>query len=369
MKRGGWQVAFGIVAFLSTMFYSCQQVSADPAGLNLTVSPLLPDNQQTTDVNYYDLLIEPGGTQTVTLMIDNNTDRERIIAIELNPASTNHNGMVDYIPIDPNKEWVPFDIREVVTVEKEIKINANESVDVPIEIKMPETTYDGVVAGGLKVREILTADEENEDAVKESTSDSSGDESYRSSSIVNSYTYVVALLLRQNETVVTPEITLGGMALTNINNQDAIGIDLDNVRNTYVQDVCVEAEVSLEGGDLTFTSKQSGKKIAPASTYTYPVPVDADLPAGEYQVKAVVYSEKAEDGEYEASDGKKYKFRWELNQTFVLEEKVIQGNKDMNTFIPKARRWPYVLGFVGLGGSFAGIAFYLQSRKLGSGLR
>lgn len=351
------------------MFCSCQQASADSSGLNLSVSPLLPDNQQTAGVNYYDLLIKPGESQTITLVVANNTDRDRTIAVEMNPASTNYNGMVDYIPVDPNKELVPFDIREAVKVEKEFKIKANELIDIPIEIKMPETTYDGVVAGGLKVREIADISAENENTTEETTTDSSMDEDNRTSSIINSYTYVVALLLRQNETLVTPEINLGEMALKNLNNQDVIGIDLNNVANTYVQDVHIEADISLEGGDLTFTSEQSGKKIAPASTYTYPVPVDADLPAGEYQVNTVVYSEETADGEHKASDGKIYKFKWDFNQIFVLEEKVIQGNSETNTIAPKTHRWVYILAFIGLGGSFAGIAFYLQNKKLGSGSR
>ncbi|MHC5372214.1 DUF916 domain-containing protein [Enterococcus sp. LJL120] len=366
MKKKFWSRALLAAIVLCGLLGTGQRVFATSAGLNLLVSPLLPDNQITTGVNYFDLLLEKGEEQTVTVVMNNPTDQDRVISIQVNPATTNYNGMVEYEKADPNEDLVPFDIRDAVEVEQEIELKANETIDVPVTIKMPDVDFDGVVAGGLKIREI-TEDTEATEESEEATADSSVDEESRESVVTNTYSYVIALLLNENESEVAPEITLGGMALKNIKNQDVIALELNNEANAYAQDVRVEANISLEGGDVSFTSEQSGMKIAPASTFNYPVEVDSDLPAGDYLVETVVYSEAAEDGAYEARDGTTYNLRWELSQTFTLEERIVQGNSDTGSFIPKNHNWIYWTGFVGLAASFAGMAFYLQHKKLGAG--
>ncbi|MHC5247463.1 DUF916 domain-containing protein [Enterococcus sp. LJL90] len=378
MKKKIWRWIFLTLLLCCSLVVSSQRVFATSSGLNLLVSPLLPDNQLTSGVNYFDLLLEKGAEQTVTVVLNNPTDQDRVVAIEINPATTTYNGTVEYEDKEPNEDLVPFNIRDAVEVEERIELPANQTTDVPVTIKMPDVTFDGMVAGGLKLREITeetaksetsvdSAEKSTDDTTADSTTESTLAVESRESVVTNRYTYVIALLLSENKAAVAPEITLGGMSLKNVNNQDAISLELVNEANAYAQDVRVEATISLEGGDESFASEQSNMKIAPASIFNYPVEVESDLPAGDYLVETVVYSEKAEDSAYEASDGQRYSYRFELSQTFTLEERVIQGNSDAGSFIPKNHHWIYWVGFVSLAGSFAGVAFYLQHKKLGTG--
>ncbi|WP_265456017.1 DUF916 domain-containing protein [Enterococcus sp. HY326] len=381
MKKKFWCRIFLALLLCCSLVVSSQRVFATSSGLNLLVSPLLPDNQLTAKVNYFDLLLKKEEEQTVTVVLNNPTDQDRVVAIEVNPATTTYNGTVEYEDKEPNEDLVPFNICDAVEVEERIELPANQTIDVPVTIKMPDVAFDGVVAGGLKLREITeetaktetsaestdkATDDRTDVTTEDSTTESTFAEESRESVVTNTYTYVIALLLSQNKAAVAPEITLGGMSLKNVKNQDAISLELVNEANAYAQDVRVEATISLEGGDESFTSEQSNMKIAPASIFNYPVEVESDLLAGDYLVETIVYSEKAKDGAYEASDGERYIYRFELSQTFTLDERIIQGNSDAGSFIPKNHNWMYWVGFVSLAGSFAGVAFYLQHKKLGA---
>lgn len=343
----------GIGLLLLVLFLRPEIKAAE--GLDLGVTPLMPDNQRTEGVNYFDLLLDQGQEQTVKLLIENSGDSERVVNIQLYPATTNYNGVVEYSDAERDESRVPFDIKEAVTFQEKWKIGANETAEIPIEIQMPEVAYDGVVAGGFRITD--------ETPILEDSTEVTTDSSSRSMAIRNKYTYVVALLLSQNEAPVAPEIELGQMSLQAINNKNSIAVNLENLANAYAQEVRVEAVVSQNGGDVSFTTEQSNMKIAPASTLIFPIPVDEDLPAGEYQVSMTIYAETNPEGEYQAG-GNSYNYRWELTDTFAIEERIVQGSNHSEVLTEKNNQWIYWLLFAGLSIVFIVVGILFQKKRI-----
>lgn len=326
--------------------------------MDFEVTPVFPENQLAKGVNYFDLLLDKKESRTIAVRVRNLTDAEKTITVEVNPAFTNYNGVVEYLDLAIDEDRVPFSIKEAVTVQKEWKIGKGETEEIPLKIQMPNISYDGVVAGGIRISDITPDAESKKTAEDDEETDSSSNLVIR-----NNYKYVIALLLRENEKEVTPDVKLGNVSFQAINGSDAVGVEIENTSNTYIHDVRVEASIKKEGEKTGFTSEKSGMKMAPSSTMTYPVPVDSDLAAGEYLVTLTAYAIQDNEGKYKSEDDETYRYKWNFDQIFTLEETVVKGSSKNSSFIPKTSGWLYLLLFVILTACFAGAGIFYQKRK------
>ena len=97
-------LSLGLIVLFS-LVSNIQMVSANAGtGMNsngvisYSVSPVLPSNQARGDVSYFDLLMNPGQTQTVQVNMSNAGSKTAKIEVSVVSAKTNVNGIVQYTP-------------------------------------------------------------------------------------------------------------------------------------------------------------------------------------------------------------------------------------------------------------------------------
>ena len=91
------------------------------------------------------------------------------------------------VKIRKKDQSLAFDIKDYVQYPSSVRLKPKSEQTVSINVKMPNTPFDGVLASGI------TFKEETSDEGKRQDDKSQG------LSIKNEYSYVVALLMQQNK--------------------------------------------------------------------------------------------------------------------------------------------------------------------------
>ncbi|MEG2752710.1 MAG: DUF3324 domain-containing protein [Carnobacterium sp.] len=301
-----------LVAFLaitSLDWFTFSEVSA--AELNFSVEPIIPENQRDKKKTYFDLLVKPASTQIIAVNLRNDTENEVIVEPEIHSAITNLNGVVEYGKENQNKdETLKYDLRNLVKVEKEIKIPSKTAVKVSFTIDVPEEQFDGILAGGITFKE------------KEAEAGNKENSNSKGLSIENRYAYVVGLVLNETNTKLESELRLNKITPSQINARNVINVNLQNPVSKYLNRLKVEAKVSKKGSNKPIiTSKKDKMQMAPNSNFYYPISLEGQpLKAGNYTLEIVAVSNDdkwnwKKDFTIKAEDAKK------LNETDVTIKK------------------------------------------------
>ncbi|MFB5308698.1 DUF916 domain-containing protein [Enterococcus casseliflavus] len=83
-----------VVIFILTLFFGPVAFADQSAGFS--VRPILSENQVNSEVGYFDLNLEPGESQTLSLELRNMSDEEINLSISVHTAFTNVSGVVEY---------------------------------------------------------------------------------------------------------------------------------------------------------------------------------------------------------------------------------------------------------------------------------
>lgn len=285
--------------------------STHAAEFNFAVEPVVPENQLNKEVSYFDLKMEKEQEQQLVVNLRNDTDKDVKINVGLSNATTNLNGVVEYSPNKlENSQKLPFKITDAVKVPESVTVPANSSQELKLDVKMPKEEFSGVVAGGITFKQ---------DATEETTDTSS----QAGVSIKNEYSYVVALLLRESEEVVEPDLTLDKVEPTQINYRNVIDATLINDTTSYINQVAIEGAITKKGSDTALYSiDKTMMQIAPNSIFNFPTYLEGKkLEAGDYHIKLTVFGDKADDGTFvkkiENTDTK-FKHQWILEKDFTI---------------------------------------------------
>lgn len=277
---------------------------------NFSVNPVLPENQ-IGDSGYFNLKMSPGTSQTLTVTLKNSTEKTVVVEQSIASATTNINGVVEYSPnsIKPDSS-LKYNITDHAQIRKEISLSPKSSQQVKIQVKMPKTAFNGVMAGGI--------------TFKEKDSDTKGSSS-KGLSIQNKYAYVVALLIQQNTTNIDPKLQLNSVGPGQVNYQNVINANLQNPVSTYLNQMYVEAKVDgIDNTKLTYSSNKERLQMAPNSNFDYPIAIGdgGKLEAGKYALNMTVYGQKDDNGKYTLKDasGKqiKFKYQWKFKKEFTI---------------------------------------------------
>ncbi|TLG78274.1 DUF916 and DUF3324 domain-containing protein [Vagococcus zengguangii] len=290
--------------------------------LNFSVEAVLPENQREGST-YFDLLVQPSTTQEIVAKIKNHSNEEIKVATFIEPATTNINGVVDYGVTDTTTdETAPLQFKEVVTSKEEtVTIPAMQTVDYKITIKLPDKTFDGVVAGGLTFRE--QEDEKDEEK-----------DNQQGMAIENKFAYSIALLLRQTETTLASDLKLLKVEPSQVNARNVINSYLQNPVAKYLNKFNVTAKVTeKDKSETLYETKNEGMQMAPNTTMAYPLRLEGEkLKAGMYTMHI------------EASSGED---QWTFEQDFeITAEKARELNKTDVSIEENNDQW---LIYIGIG--------------------
>ncbi|GGC76894.1 DUF916 and DUF3324 domain-containing protein [Enterococcus wangshanyuanii] len=268
-----------IVGFLflakATAVSAEEENSAGATGFTYSIS--FPDNQIDKELGYYKLKMTPGQEQQLSIMLSNPSAEKVVIDVKLNGAKTNQNGVIEYgesaIKNDPS---LKFNFIDLVEGPKSVELAPGETKSLELTVKMPETEYDGVIAGGIQLMR----------AGQEATTNSGG------SKIINQYAYVIGVLLQENEAVIQPDLSLNSVKAGQNNYRNAIFINYSNTKAAYLNDMTAEVQITEKGKEtVLYERKQTAMRMAPNSFIDFPVSMNGErMIPGDYEADILITS-------------------------------------------------------------------------------
>lgn len=273
--------------------------------LSFSVQTELPANQVDAKKSYFDLLMTPNQQQTLYINLTNDTDRDITIEAEVNSATTNSGGVVEYGKSQSKPDaTLLYDLAEIVDVVESVELKAKSSLRLPLTIQMPEEKISGILVGGITLKE--KQDEQKNDQESEALE------------IENLYSYAVAIVLQEDQETVEPELQLNEVAPGQKNRRNVITANLQNVTPTFVNKLAVSTKIYKKGQtEVLYQEAKSEMQLAPNSNFDFPVSLKGEkLAAGTYTMKI-------------SATSKEYEWEWERDFTIKAEEAKALNAKDV----------------------------------------
>lgn len=261
--------------------------------IDFNVKAILPENQRSKEISYFDLRVTPGDTQTLSVELTNDTEKEVTVYASANSAITNDNGIVDYSYTDAKKDTsVVFTFSEIAKMPKEIILPKKSTKVVECVIKLPKESFDGYVLGGLYFEQKEDKKEKSQGAL----------------AVGNRFSYVVGVLLSETDQEVKPELALNKVEATQINGNNAVIMNVQNKENAMIKKLQLDAKLYYEKETKPrYENHQEALTMAPNTNFNYKIDLkDQPFVAGRYTVKI-----KANDGYQD----------WNWEKSFVIKEK------------------------------------------------
>ncbi|ODJ49706.1 hypothetical protein BFR40_11145 [Brochothrix thermosphacta] len=283
--------------------------------LNFSVNAVIPDNQIDKEKSYFDLKVTPGEKQKLKVKLRNTTDKEIVINPHIQSAKTNKNGVIDYTPNKIKKDdTLKIAMEDVAKVPEEVTVPPQSEKDLTIEVTVPKDKFDGVILGGIYLKEDTSKnkeeDKENDVAIK------------------NEYSYVVALQMRQNDNKVKPMLHMNEVNPETQNARNVIVANIQNSEPMIISKLKIDATVNKKGSkDNLAILKKENLQVAPNSNFNIAVPLEGEkLEAGTY-----ILNMKAE------SAGKEWQFKKEFSisadKATTMNEKDVTLEKETPTML------------------------------------
>ncbi|ANZ94818.1 hypothetical protein BFC19_05095 [Brochothrix thermosphacta] len=310
-KRHGAIFLITFIFFLSLIPTTFSKASE----LNFSVNAVIPDNQIDKEKSYFDLKVTPGEKQNLIVKLRNTTDKEIVINPHIQSAKTNKNGVIDYTPNKIKKDdTLKIAMEDIAKVPKEVTVPPQSEKDLTIEVTMPKDKFDGIILGGIYL--------------KEDTSKNKEDDKEKDVAIKNEYSYVVALQMRQNNNKVKPMLHMNEVNPETQNARNVIVANIQNSEPMIISKLKIDATVNKKGSkDNLAILKKENLQVAPNSNFNIAVPLEGErLEAGTY-----ILNMKAE------SAGKEWQFKKEFSisadKATTMNEKDITLEKETPTML------------------------------------
>lgn len=309
--------------------------------INFSVKAILPENQRSKEISYFDLRVVAGEVQTLSVELVNETEEDLTIYASANSAITNDNGVVDYSYQDTKKDpSASFTFSEIASIPKEVVLPKQSKKIVEGVITIPKDPFDGYVLGGLYF-------EQKEDG--ESKAKGQG-----ALAVGNRFSYVVGVLLSETDKEVRPELALNEVKPTQINGNNALSMNIQNKKAAMIKKLQLDAKLYYESESKPrYENHQESLTMAPNTNFNYKIDLkEQPFVAGNYTVKI-----KANDGYRD----------WTWERTFEIEEKEAKKYNATAINLPPEQKnqFPWVL-VVGLGiailALILGIIYYFKQK-------
>lgn len=285
-----------------------RQVQASEAGY--TISAKLPDNQYDNSVSYFDLLMNPGKKQKLTITIENLVNSNKTFKISPNTAYTANgvNEAYDKYNVDKYSN-AKYKFKDIFSGQKEVTLKPYESKDVSLELTMPEEKIVGILEGAIYVIDV------DKGETKLTNEESFG--------IRNQFSMSLGVVLRESSTVhEKPDLKLRQVRASkhNFTNSSAIITTLENNKAATIGKLDIKAKVSRKGSSKTlFNSSIKNRSVAPNSKFDYAVPMyNSWVNPGKYHLHLV-----ADNGVSQWS------FDREFDITFAQSMEINKDNKSL----------------------------------------
>ena len=278
MKKGhGVSVLLFLGLLLTSLGVGGVAQAADvQSGTGFTYELHYPENQ-IEETGYFKLRMQPGQAQDLTIALTNQGEEDIVVEVSLQGAKTNSNGVLEYGPTEiENDASLKFPFEELVTGEPTITVPAKSTVDYPLHIQMPETSFDGVVVGGIY---LIQADSED------GASGGGG-----GSMVVNKYAYAIATVLSESDTELAPDLTYNKTYAGQSNYRNTFFVNFSNTVAAYVNNMSVEVQIMKKGSEaVLYETKRTEMRMAPNTYIDFPVSMNGEkMVSGDYTAHILI---------------------------------------------------------------------------------
>ncbi|WP_254907229.1 MULTISPECIES: DUF916 and DUF3324 domain-containing protein [unclassified Enterococcus] len=306
-------IVIALVITPASAFANEGDQKAEGSGFSYKV--IYPENQH-NKVGYFDLRMNPGQKQTAVIQLSNSSDKEVIIDIGLNSTKTNSNGVLENGPSSLEKDAsLKYDFADIVKGKESVVVPPKQTIDYNIEITMPDSSFDGVISGGIYMIERNQESEKQDGMIK------------------NKYAYLIGMLLTETDTEIKPDLTLNKVYADLKNYRNSIIIDFSNTKPAYLDDMTVDVQIMGEKSDeVLYDTKQTKMRMAPNSKIKFPVSMNGDkMEPGNYRAHILVTAKTGE------------KWEWEQKFTITNEEADKFNQEDVSLLQENRINWQLIL--------------------------
>ncbi|MDB1696191.1 DUF916 and DUF3324 domain-containing protein [Enterococcus casseliflavus] len=294
-----------VVIFILTLFF-CPVAFADQSA-GFSVRPILSENQVNSEVGYFDLNLEPGESQTLSLELRNMSDEEINLSISVHTAFTNVSGVVEYgSDADVPNDTLPFFLADYIEGDGKITLSEGETKQVDLLLTLPEDKpFEGVLAAGIRVEEIKDGEHLSEESM----------------AIENTLSYVMGLVVSNKREQLSPELDLLAVYADQLNFRNVFSAQIQNQSGAFVNQLEVIASIYNEDQtERLYSTEASGMQMAPHSNFAFPIPLNGEsFVSGTY-----VLHLQANSGELE----------WEWTRSFVVDDQTSKTFNRQDITIP-----------------------------------
>lgn len=321
----------------TTKTIKSSQVNVPNMNGSFFVQPVIPANQLDKKVSYFDLLMKPGATQTISLMVINRASHTLKVTINANNAYTKAPGTITY---DNPKQSLynqnmNFQTLIVGDKSKTVNLKKGSSQIVSFKVRMPANKFDGIILGGFNASALFKAPKSNKQAT-----------------INTRLSLVTGIVLQTSKKKIKPDVNFGKVAVassvgSNGKKQKGITAQLINDKRMNVSGMKITTNLKQLKPDKKSYKKivQKNLQMAPNSDLKYFIPVK-DLTAGTYELTMDVT----------AKDGIKEHF---VKQ--IVIPKGLKGSVVVSNYTPW---WSWFVGIlVVIAIILIGIVLYLRRKE------
>lgn len=266
------------MVFLAFGMFCLNDIRVKADSMNNFSVEALDSEGNSESQGFYHFVEEPGATKKVFIKVANSSDEEISIKVEVNPASTNQNGLPSYLHQETYDESLVYKISDLVhTSTNKLTIPAGNSEILEAEIQFPEANWQGDILGGIRFSQ-----ENNQP--KEKT-------------ITHEVTYTIGILLNQKNTEeVENVLQLNNVSVGQRNYRNYIEANLQNSAPKIIKNLSIKSEVTKLGSDsIIYSSEVANMRMSPNSNFSFGIPTgEIPIKAGDYSLKMVVVADEKE---------------------------------------------------------------------------
>ena len=238
--------------------------------------------------------------------------------------------------VEGSSSYFDLNLDEVIESPEVIDLAGNETKMVDVALHMPQASFDGFLAGGLRISE-----------VKEESEEEPTDE--EGLAIKNEFAYVIGVIVSNSRNSVQPDLELLDVFADQLNYRNVISATIQNFTPTFVNRMAVEATVQRLGeDDILYEASEEMMQMAPNSHFHFPISLGGDrFVAGDYLLKL-----KATSGEEE----------WTWERAFTIETDEARSFNRADVTIDTSTNW-WMIGAISLLFLLAVVLLYLIIKR------
>jgi hypothetical protein len=257
----------------------------------------------------YNLELTPNQTTTLTLAVKNLSNQAATYTIAVNPATTSDNAVIDYAKA-VNKTGGQLSITNMAKPSvSQLSVPANSSESFTVNIKMTGQSYDGIVAGGIRV-ERVSANHKN--------------------GVTNKFAFVKGIMLRQNATPVMPSLKAKSVKVGTYHYKPSVTAILENPSHINISGLMIAAKIKNDRtGRVVQTKNITDGNVAPSSSFKFVFRQDVPLPAGKYHLIGIAKDQAGH--------------QWQWDEPFVVTQTAAAKNTAIRIKQSVAWWWPVIV--------------------------